>query len=322
MNTKKTNDDQSTDIDIKLDKKDKGLWKKVTGLWDTHKEVATPPSKIPGLPQKNEQTSRSISSNHTLQGKIKNHELSEKGHNFDTTEVEMGKLGLHSVSSGSNQEKKGNFSNVDSATLTGIKIDMRKPSLWDEVTRTKLNIFSALKKMKNKEEDEETVENKLLVSSNTKLHNPEGTVLMAMPKMSNWRQVARILVGFALIGGVLVSIFYGISYWSTKKEAAQVNAGAKNEIVEDTKSSSDSSSTIEKEVEATVNYQITGRGLIYNCKGKHWACVDKANYMRCRSLAKSGSKDCVTKGVLKTTDSCFEMQRKYTTGNVKTDFCP
>lgn len=88
--------------------------------------------------------------------------------------------------------------------------------------------------------------------------------------------------------------------------------------MEDTKSSSDSSSTIEKEVEATVNYQITGRGLIYNCKGKHWACVDKANYMRCRSLAKSGSKDCVTRGDLKR--QIAEMQRKYTTGNVKTDF--
>jgi len=319
MNNKKNMDDHSTDVDIKLDKKDKGLWKKVTGIWDTNKKPQKPPAKLPSIPTDKEKTSRTMSSNHTLHGKIKSHDLGEKGHNFDTTEVEMGKLGLHSVSSGAVDEKKVNYSNVDNATLTGIKIDMRKPSLWDEITRTKLNIFSALKKIKNR--DEETTENKFQASSNTKVHNLEGTVLMAMPKVSNWRQVIRILAGFILMGGLLVGIFYGISYWSSKKDQVQIDAGEKNETSSDKKEADMNITPTVKDVTAAVNYQAAGRGLIYNCKGKHWACVDKMNYMRCRDLAKSGSKDCMAKGVLKTTDACFAMQRKYISNNMKTDFC-
>lgn len=319
MNNKKNNNDQSTDIDIKLDKKDKGLWKKVTGLWDTNqKPPSSIPRPLPGIPEGKDKTSRTISSNHTLHGKIKNHELGEKGHNFDTTEVEMGKLGLHQVSSGHPQQQKVNYSNVDNATLTGLKIDMKKPSIWDDVTRTKLNIFSALKKMKNKDDD--TEENKLQVSNNTGVHNPEGTVLMAMPRTSNWRNVSKILVGLILLGGILVSIFYGISYWSTKKDQVQVEAGEKSDAVDQTVKSEKKEPNL-KDVTEAVNYQVTGRGLIYNCKGKHWACVDKTNYMRCRNNAKSGLKDCMVKGVLKSTDDCFNTQRKYTSGNVKTDFC-
>jgi hypothetical protein len=319
MNNKKNMDDNSTDVDIKLDKKDKGLWKKVTGIWDTNKKSQIPPAKLPSLPSDKEKTSRTISSNHTLHGKIKSQDLGEKGHNFDTTEVEMGKLGLHSVSRGGVDEKNVNYSNVDNATLTGIKIDMRKPSLWDEMTRTKLNVFSALKKMKNREED--TSENKIQASNNTKVHNPEGTVLMAIPKTSNWRQVAKILAGFILIGGLLMGVFYGISYWSSKKDQVQVDAGEKNETSSDKQATDVTKAPTVKEVTEAVNFQVAGRGLIYNCKGKHWACVDKTNYLRCRDLAKTGSKECMVKGVLKTTDACFAMQRKYISNNMKTDFC-
>ena len=196
MNNKKSIDDQSTDVDIKIEKKNKGFWKKVTGIWDQQEKVEAPPAKIPNIPQ--DKTSRTLSSNHTFQGKIKSHELPEKGHNFDTTEVEMGKLGLHSVSSnGSDNENKVHYSNVDNATLTGLKVDMKKPSMWDEITRTKLNIFSALKKMKNREE--EITEDKIHASTNTKVYNPEGTVLMAMPKTSNWSHTVKILVSLFLV---------------------------------------------------------------------------------------------------------------------------
>ena len=29
------------------------------------------------------------------------------------------------------------------------------------------------------------------------------------------------------------------------------------------------------------NYEILGRGLVYNCEGQHWACVDKNEYIQC-----------------------------------------
>ena len=29
-------------------------------------------------------------------------------------------------------------------------------------------------------------------------------------------------------------------------------------------------------------FDVFGRGLVYNCKGKHWACVNRVNYFRCK----------------------------------------
>lgn len=320
MNNKKHPDDDSTDVDINIDKKDKNntFWKKVTGVWDLKKNQL-PPAKLPLPSSQDDNTSRTVSSNHTLQGKIKNHDLSQKGHNFDTTEVEMGKLALHKVSPSNNLDKPNNFSNIDNATLTGLRVDMKKSPIWDEITRTKLNIFSALRNMKNSNEDE--TESKIAASTNTRLHNPDGTVLMAMPKTSKWKDVAKLLGLVIIIGAAILAILYGISYWSTKKEEVQKSSGENIVNTHKTESSTDNGSKDGKAMNEIVNYQAVGRGLIYNCKGKHWACVDKANYLKCKKLSNSGSKDCVTKKVLKSNDSCFEIQRKLITKNSNTDFC-
>ncbi|MBP5295787.1 MAG: hypothetical protein J6Y94_00445, partial [Bacteriovoracaceae bacterium] len=31
-------------------------------------------------------------------------------------------------------------------------------------------------------------------------------------------------------------------------------------------------------------YEISGRGLVYNCVGQHWACVDRDVYFQCQEL--------------------------------------
>lgn len=73
-------------------------------------------------------------------------------------------------------------------------------------------------------------------------------------------------------------------------------------------------------------YEILGRGLIYNCKGKHWACVDKENYQVCFKNMKWNSdngkaSECVTQNVYANEDDCGKVQRYNVSTNVETSFC-
>lgn len=73
-------------------------------------------------------------------------------------------------------------------------------------------------------------------------------------------------------------------------------------------------------------YEVLGRGLVYNCKGKHWACVDKASYQICHKNMKFNSEngkpsECVTQNVYANEDDCNTVQRYNVSTNVSTSFC-
>lgn len=73
-------------------------------------------------------------------------------------------------------------------------------------------------------------------------------------------------------------------------------------------------------------YEILGRGLVYNCKGKHWACVDKANYQVCHKNMKYNSEngkasECVTQNVYANEEDCNTVQRYNVSTSVSTSFC-
>lgn len=77
---------------------------------------------------------------------------------------------------------------------------------------------------------------------------------------------------------------------------------------------------------AAPDYNEVGRGLVYNCKGKHWACVDKYSYFACRDnlkWSKENSKpfECFTKDVYKNEVDCRVIQTHFVNTNEKTDFC-
>lgn len=74
------------------------------------------------------------------------------------------------------------------------------------------------------------------------------------------------------------------------------------------------------------DYLITGRGLVYNCRGKHWACVDKKSYFKCAANQKESKKfgkkpDCGTVAVYQTEDDCQVIQLYNINTSQKTDFC-
>lgn len=73
-------------------------------------------------------------------------------------------------------------------------------------------------------------------------------------------------------------------------------------------------------------YENFGRGLVYNCRGKHWACVDGASYRICEqnysSLKGSNKpKECYPDSVFQTDKACIWMQKERITTGTKTTFC-
>ncbi len=74
------------------------------------------------------------------------------------------------------------------------------------------------------------------------------------------------------------------------------------------------------------NYLNKGRGLTYNCKEKHWACLEKTEYRKCQknhAYNQFHKKDieCYPSEVLKTVDDCARMQLKKVYRAPTTDFC-
>jgi type IV secretory pathway VirB10-like protein len=74
------------------------------------------------------------------------------------------------------------------------------------------------------------------------------------------------------------------------------------------------------------NYQDTGRGLVYNCVGKHWACVDQASYLNCKKNAdwsKENSKapECFPSDVYQNFKDCRIIQVDKINTLSDTSFC-
>ncbi|MBI2519343.1 MAG: hypothetical protein HYV97_02955 [Bdellovibrio sp.] len=73
-------------------------------------------------------------------------------------------------------------------------------------------------------------------------------------------------------------------------------------------------------------YEELGRGLVYNCKGQHWACINKDAYFVCRDNMKwnathSKPKECITVNVYATNEDCEMIQLHNINTREKTDFC-
>ena len=69
-----------------------------------------------------------------------------------------------------------------------------------------------------------------------------------------------------------------------------------------------------------------GRGLVYNCKEKYWACVDKVSYVACNKNMKwnkSHTKpiECVVQSVYNSDDDCGVVQKYNVSTNKETSFC-
>ncbi len=73
-------------------------------------------------------------------------------------------------------------------------------------------------------------------------------------------------------------------------------------------------------------YDQLGRGLVYNCKDKYWACVDRSAYLTCNKNFKYNesvgkSKECVVQAIYATDEDCAKIQKYNVSVSQSTDFC-
>jgi len=101
-----------------------------------------------------------------------------------------------------------------------------------------------------------------------------------------------------------------------------------DQILQDLEKQAKSKPTAEpqKEYVAPPDYEYRGRGLVYNCVGKHWACVDGPSYKTCEDNASSvqylkKKVECHPFNVYETTRGCESMQNRMVSSSAKTSFC-
>jgi hypothetical protein len=83
---------------------------------------------------------------------------------------------------------------------------------------------------------------------------------------------------------------------------------------------------IKKEYVSPPDYEYFGRGLVYNCAGKHWACVDAPSYKTCEDNSSSVNylnkkKECYPYNVYETAKGCQSVQNRMVSSSAKTNFC-
>ena len=81
-----------------------------------------------------------------------------------------------------------------------------------------------------------------------------------------------------------------------------------------------------KEYVSPPDYEYRGRGLVYNCQGKHWACVDAPSYKTCEDNSSSvkflkKKTECYPFNVYETPRGCENMQNRMVSSSAKTAFC-
>lgn len=81
-----------------------------------------------------------------------------------------------------------------------------------------------------------------------------------------------------------------------------------------------------KEYTPPPDYDYRGRGLVYNCQGKHWACIDGPSYKKCEDNSSSVNYlkrpvECYPFNVYETVKGCEGMQYRMVSSSAKTNFC-
>lgn len=74
------------------------------------------------------------------------------------------------------------------------------------------------------------------------------------------------------------------------------------------------------------SYEQLGRGLVYNCKEKFWACLDKTAYVSCNKNMKYNKGhgkpiECAVQSVYNSDEDCGVVQKYNVSSNKPTDFC-
>lgn len=115
---------------------------------------------------------------------------------------------------------------------------------------------------------------------------------------------------------------------STTEEVKIPSQNASHEEKVEPKADSSMASKIVDEATETPPpaYDQVGRGLVYNCKDKYWACLDKPAYVTCNknmkwNKSKGSAAECVVQDIYNSEEDCAKIQKYNVSTNVATGFC-
>lgn len=121
-----------------------------------------------------------------------------------------------------------------------------------------------------------------------------------------------------------------VSDSSTSTSAVEeIKVPSQGEVVEKVEKSTPSMSSmiVDSVVETPPPaYDQMGRGLVYNCKDKYWACLDKPAYVTCNknmkwNKSKGNSNECVVSNIYGSDEDCAKVQKFNVSTNASTSFC-
>lgn len=131
-----------------------------------------------------------------------------------------------------------------------------------------------------------------------------------------------------MVGAETPSSDFSPSVDSIDGETPTSDDNLTDQILQDLEKQAKSSEITEtkKEYVSPPDYEYRGRGLVYNCTGKHWACVDAPSYKTCEENASSTKflnkpSECYPFNVYESPKGCELMQNRMVSSSAKTEFC-
>ncbi|MDH4466636.1 MAG: hypothetical protein QE271_01145 [Bacteriovoracaceae bacterium] len=191
-------------------------------------------------------------------------DLSNKGHNFQITEIKIESEKLHEIPAFRNPANP-RLNKVNSTSLIG------RESGAESYTNVNFNI------PRNASDSKEFAK--------------------------KWRNIRRKLKPLMVVITVAIIFMLLRDEWIKYKknseliemDAIEHNATNLKPIVPSARSNKSPEN---------INYSISGRGLVYRCDKKKWFCLDAPNYRKCRINMKANNKTCISRAVLETADLC------------------
>jgi len=225
-----------------------------------------------------------------------------KSKNQDS-ELEKTKLRMISSNKNMNSNKKFKADHFSENEIDNSQFEAHTPIDESDTTKTRVNIIQSIKDMVTKK--------------TPPLTNPDETArITILNKVSMKDRLKKwSWIGMAIIA---IGILYQSGIFQKKASSDSLDPIA-TENVEN--GLTESRPPSESKSKLLVNYNITGRGLVYNCRGNKWACTDKANYINCRKLFKS-DRSCSPQGVFDTSSQCQNSLRSKQQAKVDPNICP
>lgn len=118
------------------------------------------------------------------------------------------------------------------------------------------------------------------------------------------------------------------TYTGTTTEQTNINQNKSSidKIIEEQKQLVKKEEIKQEDYQPMPDFEVWGRGLVYNCKGRHWACVNREAYFQCKknenwNFVRDMKTECKTVNVYSTFKDCRTIQLYNINQAVTTDFC-